>query len=608
MFILGGDSDAIEASGRKGERRIRDLLWMCHGGPAPGERWLALYGVHVRQLTAPTREDSASGIGPLREIDFLVIDRTRGFVVIEAKGGELRLQGGVRWESRGGGNDWKPCDNPCLQARSAESNLLRRLGDKLGDQLFRPSWIWHAPAIALPFSDRISAAMPLEWHPDLIASSADCESPERFERWLESVFRYAGTHFKPNDPSRAADTVERALETCILPPFSAERSARKQVSRLLKQDRDPLDAPTPLHEFVRSKLKRRKVLVEGPAGTGKTFAAMIRVGLALREGPATRALYVCFNELLADQVSDMGSAHGQRFEATSFHRLCAHLVRRAGMAWNPPADNPEAEEFYRSRAPVLLSEALAKAPLLDDERPSMLVIDEAQDFHQDWIAALQMIAREDVTTWCLYDPAQLLFANLVAGAAGAVPGDLAAGLTARLAASFGEPDILSVNRRLSMHVFDFLRARKIIPHEHAQCDPTAPDGFIPEEHTAHRSAAAAVVHDIILDAIDEHGFSADQILVQAAVTPLNPEHPLRRTGANPSSDPWNVRGRYMLRPIGHADAEGNPNVIDMATAQKYKGCERPFVIVIRTPSMDDARLYTACTRARLGLAIVNVES
>jgi hypothetical protein len=64
----------------------------------------------------------------------------------------------------------------------------------------------------------------------------------------------------------------------------------------------------------------------------------------------------------------------------------------------------------------------------------------------------------------------------------------------------------------------------------------------------------------------------------------------------------------MLRPIGHADAEGNPNVIDMATAQKYKGCERPFVIVISTPSMDSARLYTACTRARLGLAVVNVSS
>jgi hypothetical protein len=608
MLILGGDSEAIEAPGRKGERRIRDLLWMCHGGPASGERWLALYGVHVRQLTAPTRDDAASGIGPLREIDFLVIDRTRGFAVIEAKGGELRLQGGVRWESRGGGNDWQPCENPCLQARSAESNLLRRLSDKLGDQLFRPSWIWHAPAIALPFSDRISAAMPLEWHPDLIASAADCESAERFERWLESVFAYAGAHFKPNDPSRAADAVERALETCILPPFSAERSARKQVARLLKQDRDPLDVRTPLHEFVRSKLKRRKVLVEGPAGTGKTFAAMIRVGLALREDPSARALYVCFNELLAEQVGEMGSAHGQRFEATSFHSLCARLVRRAGLAWNPPSDNPEAEEFYRSQAPALLSEALARVPLREEERPRMLVIDEAQDFHQDWIAALQMIAHEDVITWCLYDPAQLLFANLVSGDRRAGGRDLAAELTVRLADSFGEPDILLVNRRLSMHVFDFLRARHIIPHADAQCDPTAPDGFIPEEHSVPRSAAAAAVHDIIIDAIDERGFSADQILVQAAVTPANPEHPLRRVGANPSPDPWNVRGRYMLRPIGHADAEGNPNVIEMATAQKYKGCERPFVIVIGTPSMDAARLYTACTRARLGLAIVNVRS
>jgi hypothetical protein len=48
------------------------------------------------------------------------------------------------------------------------------------------------------------------------------------------------------------------------------------------------------------------------------------------------------------------------------------------------------------------------------------------------------------------------------------------------------------------------------------------------------------------------------------------------------------------------------DAIEMATAQKFKGCERPYSIVIRTPSMDAARFYTACTRARLGLVIIDV--
>lgn len=602
MLVLGGNIDILEGPHRKGERTIRDLLWQSFGGPMSDDPFFALYGVHVRQLTAPTAAEQGAGIGHLRELDFLVIDRRRGFLALEVKGGELRLRSDGQWESRGGGSDWEPTRNPIEQAQSATSSLLRRIEGKLGST-FRPAWIWRTPCLALPFTDRIGPALPLDWHPDLVCLAAQCESAGAFERWIDGVFGYVDANARPNDPARAAATMQRVLDGCLLPPFRAERTARGQVARLMRQDREPLDLETPLHEFVRSKLRRRKVLVEGPAGTGKTFAAMIRVGLALRDDSGARALYVCFNELLADQVHEQGRAYGDRFEATSFHALCARIVKRAGLPWCPPAENPAAEDFYRSKAPDLLMSALEAAPLAESERPGMLVIDEAQDFNEDWIAALQMIARPDATTWCLYDPAQLLFANL-AFDSGAV--ESAAAIGARLARTIADPDVLAVNCRLSMRVFEFLQEKGLIPHRDAKCDPLAPEGFRPDEIEVARADAAARIHDIILHAIDAHGFTADQILVQAAVTPLNPEHPLRRAGRNPSPDPWNVRGRYLLRPIGHTDSEGNSNAIDMATAQKFKGCERPYVVVICTKGMDAARMYTACTRARLGLAIVRI--
>lgn len=602
MLILGGSSEVLDGPNRRGERRVRDLLLESFGGPSAGDRWFTLYGVHVRQLAALTAAEQDTGMGHLRELDFLVVDRTRGFLALEVKGGELRLCGNGQWESRGGGSDWAPARNPLEQARGATSSLLRRIEGKLGST-FKPSWIWHSPCLALPFSDRISAALPTDWHPDLVAIASHCESATAFERWIEGVFGYIDANARPNDPARAATAMQRVLDGCLLPPFRAERTARAQVARLMRQDREPLDLETPLHEFVRSKLRRRRVLVEGPAGTGKTFAAMIRIGFALRDDTGARALYVSFNELLAEQVREQGAPYGDRFEATSFHALCAKMAKRAGIAWRPPNDNPAAEDFYRTKAPLLLMEALASAPLNDAERPTMLVIDEAQDFNEDWIAALQMMAHADATTWCLYDPAQLLFANLAFDAGAA---ESATAIGSRLARTFADPDILSVNYRLSMRVFDFLKQRGLIPHTDAKCDPLAPEGFAPEELAVSRADAAQRIHDIILHAIDTHGFAAEQILLQAAVTPLNPEHPLRRAGHNPSPDPWNVRGRYLLRPIGHADADGNSNVIDMATAQKFKGCERPFVIVACTPGMDGARLYTACTRARLGLTVVRI--
>ena len=66
--------------------------------------------------------------------------------------------------------------------------------------------------------------------------------------------------------------------------------------------------------------------------------------------------------------------------------------------------------------------------------------------------------------------------------------------------------------------------------------------------------------------------------------------PMERPGAGPVG-----RGRTI--PDG---------AVRLATAQKFKGCERPYSIVIWTQAMTPARFYTACTRARLGLAVVNV--
>jgi len=77
--------------------------------------------------------------------------------------------------------------------------------------------------------------------------------------------------------------------------------------------------------------------------------------------------------------------------------------------------------------------------------------------------------------------------------------------------------------------------------------------------------------------------------------------------AGDDHDPWIVAGRYRLARI--EDGEAIPDgAIEVATAQKFKGCERPYSIVIKTPMINAARFYTACTRARLGLAIIDVVS
>lgn len=619
MLLFGAHDQRLLERGHHAEAIVAQLVRDSFGGPLSGDRWMAFYGIHVRQLTLPQEGEElpeGGAIDPLRELDFLVFDRQRGFAVLEVKGGLLRLQRGA-WERHGfleegdsaaGRKAWIPANDPMAQARSAMLNLLRRLKDRLGAKTFKGNPIWHSNAVLMPHVDSTRGGLPPDWNKFVMATQDQLVDVSSFEKWLEEHFEYTGRSHGKCRSERVTKLVTRIIEDCIMPPFSTDRTARKQVARLAEADSRAIDGTTSIHEFVRSKIRRERVLIEGAAGTGKTHAAMIRAMHELETRPDARVLYLCFNELLARQVAAGPAArYGDRFVAIPFREFCKRECARAEVAW--PADSLAGQaltDFYRIQAPVLLQQAAASKPTV--ERATLLIIDEAQDFNEAWMKAVDQHVGTDTIRWCLYDPAQLLFGNLSLSTEPTGRPETADDLTARLANRFGKPDLMLRNQRLSARVFDYLTSRRIIPHPEITLDPNALEGFEPVETIVAASYAWKAIHAAIVHAIDELQFAPGQILVQAAVTPFNPEHPLHRpagdwTGGGP--DPWVVAGRFRLARIEEGDSLPD-EVVEMATAQKFKGCERPYSIVVRTKSMDDARFYTACTRARLGLAVVSV--
>ena len=647
MLLLGAYDPQLNHPRHRAEAYVANLISESFGGPNADDRWIAFYGVHVRQLTLPRDTEVIDGItevDQLRELDFLVFDRTRGYAVLEVKGGRLRLSRGG-WQrfappdqreqsdrassdnaatviSEGadsemihaarGKNMWVPANDPMAQARTAEYNLHRRLEERLGSRLFKGNPLWHSHAVLMPDVDSTHGGMPLDWNKFVMASREQLASPSAFEEWLEGHFQYVGQSHTKRTSDRTTALITRILNDCIMPPFSADRSARKQVARLIDADERAMEGCTPIHEFVRSKLRRDSVLIEGAAGTGKTHAATLRAMHELESRPDARVLYVCFNELLAEHVSSGPAARFEgRFTALPFRALCERECARAGVPWTAAQHQGDRlTDFYRDEAPRLLTGAAQKSPLAPNERPTMLIIDEAQDFNEAWLEAIDALTGRDCIRWCLYDPAQLLFGNLALEVADGQPTETAADLSIRLAQRFGKPDLMLRNQRLSVRVFEFLRQKGILPHQDLLLDPNALEGFDPTEMQVAGSYARKAIHNAIIHAIDELQFAPDQILVQAAVTPSNAEHPLHRPAGEWTGgehDPWDVAGRYRLARIEDGDALP-ADAIEMATAQKFKGCERPYSIVIKTPMMNAARFYTACTRARLGLAIIDVVS
>ncbi|WP_374500005.1 ATP-binding domain-containing protein, partial [Zoogloea sp.] len=146
-----------------------------------------------------------------------------------------------------------------------------------------------------------------------------------------------------------------------------------------------------------------RLRVTGTAGSGKTQLALAEFGAALAAGQ--RPLYVCFNRPLADHFAAIAPAGGW---AGTFHMLCDARLRAAGRV--PDFAAPEA--FAR-----LVAEAAA-LPVTDDWLFDSVIVDEGQDFSEDWRDQVLALARSDARRIWLEDPLQ----NLYGRAPVALPG------------------------------------------------------------------------------------------------------------------------------------------------------------------------------------------
>jgi superfamily I DNA/RNA helicase len=127
----------------------------------------------------------------------------------------------------------------------------------------------------------------------------------------------------------------------------------------------------------------RRCVVRGGAGTGKTLLAIEKAHQMAREGG--RVLLTCFNGPLADQVAaECSDAPG--VSVSTFHALALSRARAARLSI-PSNPSPH---WWECDAPNLIARSLEVAPSSFDA----LVVDEAQDFCDAWITALQLLLAE----------------------------------------------------------------------------------------------------------------------------------------------------------------------------------------------------------------------
>jgi UvrD-like helicase C-terminal domain/Nuclease-related domain len=137
-----------------------------------------------------------------------------------------------------------------------------------------------------------------------------------------------------------------------------------------------------------------RLRVVGTAGSGKTQLAVQVMKDAAASGK--RALYVCFNRPLADHIARVAPPGTK---VANYHQLCDSVARDVGRV----PDFGAREVFGH------LETAFSEAPIGENWRFDVVIVDEGQDFQEPWVAALARLVRPGGAWWWLEDPLQNLY-------------------------------------------------------------------------------------------------------------------------------------------------------------------------------------------------------
>lgn len=497
-----------------------------------------------RFLLLESRPDrSASRRGPHEgEIDFLVLDPSRGAIGLEVKGGGVRRTADG-WSSVDRHGAIHRIKDPGKQASRGVHAIRRYLeaAPGFGGRGFRCRFGW---GVVLP-----DVECQVDMGPDLPRDVVLDRSDFAGSSLRQAVDRVAARHCGAGQ--RLSEAGAEAFVAELVERFPP---ASRLALRFREEDRDILRLTEDQMLILDSLAAHDRAAIAGSAGTGKTVLAQEKARRLATTGK--RVLLLCFNVPLAEELAE--HAHG--FDVETFHAFCRRLALRARLPFEPPrAGRDRDRRFWGEKAPMLLLEALQQLPA--DVRYDAIVVDEAQDFLPDWWPCLDEALRRsrDGTLYAFYDDNQ----NIYGG---------------------GPPDALEVmpmrldhNCRNTACIAVYV-ARQVGAEPRVR--PGAPQGEPVEEVTCRGDAE-------VVQAVAER---LDRLVFRENVAPGAIAVVSTRTLKNSPFARDHRAGRFELVNLGNRDRKSDPaspaRRVVFDTLHRFKGLERDVVILLDLPGGD----------------------
>jgi len=181
---------------------------------------------------------------------------------------------------------------------------------------------------------------------------------------------------------------------------------RVPLGEQLLDEEAQLETLTAEQSHLLARMRRDpRMVITGCAGSGKTMLAVNHARRLARDGH--RVLFACFNTKLREDLRARYGTEGLEIE--SVHSLAVRLGRRAKLDM-PGGDWDElGDQFWNEQLPDKLVEACA----LLDVQYDALMIDEAQDLHNRWLASLTCLLSDPGVSpvWLFMDDNQNVYGS-----------------------------------------------------------------------------------------------------------------------------------------------------------------------------------------------------
>jgi len=327
---------------------------------------------------------------PYREADFVLLHPQLGYMVIEVKQGDIScFRGG--WQEFKNGNNCELGKNPIEQAQSAMFSIMNQYREKLHHNF--PLKVRYA--LCFPECDRISGEIPSMIKESSIFLFDDIVDVSQLEKKIIDTFGGKST-------GKNEQCIRELVEKVLAPRYEIYARLEDKMDMHYKlSQRIMTDEQNRILE--ETEYDNRKIFVGG-AGTGKTWIAKEKARRLAQAG--NKVFLTCYNKKLA--TLEFKDLH-ENIVAINFHDYLEYILSKKGYSIDKPVDLSQMDIYYRETLPNMGFDYFSSLEEVD--KFDAVIVDEGQDFREDWITCLEACLKNNGYFYIFADPNQNIFAN-----------------------------------------------------------------------------------------------------------------------------------------------------------------------------------------------------